>query len=424
MTIELTGGWSQIRVPLVQSSGNFTAALNRDYTITATATVTDPTPAEGRLFTSFVVNGTATIGGTAYSTAGAMVRRRYHSGAWANYVYPHLDGAWSWSATQSFANGTAALPSIAFSTDLDTGFYKPASNTVGISCNGVAAAQCASASGQGTFTTFSISDTATTSPEYVFSRARVTGTNGQTLSGDRIGAFRFRGTDDTGSSATSGTFYTVAAENFTSTGRGSYLEVNLVPIGSTAGTARMRFHNDGGYQVGTLSGTSPGLGVTTTSTAIVAGTTTRIGSESGRFAGGTIATPTSTDVVTGGGAIAAGAGITSISQTAGIGYGAGAGGTVTQITSRTTGVTLNRVTGAITLVSAAGSAAWQSFTVTNSAVAATDTIKVCQVSGTDLNMIHVTAVAAGSFRITFATTGGTTVEQPVFRFTLIKSVSA
>jgi hypothetical protein len=110
--------------------------------------------------------------------------------------------------------------------------------------------------------------------------------------------------------------------------------------------------------------------------------------------------------------------------TSGIGYATGAGGTVTQITSRTTGVTLNKITGAITLVSAAGSVAWQSFTVTNSAVAATDTIICNQVSGTDLNMIHVTAIAAGSFRISFATTAGVTVEQPVFRFTVIKSVSA
>jgi len=107
-----------------------------------------------------------------------------------------------------------------------------------------------------------------------------------------------------------------------------------------------------------------------------------------------------------------------------MGYGTGAGGAVTQITSRTTGVTLNRATGAITLVSAAGSATWQTFTVTNSVVAATDVIKVCQKSGTDLNMIHVTAVAAGSFNVTFATTGGTTTEQPVFNFAVIKGVAS
>jgi hypothetical protein len=110
--------------------------------------------------------------------------------------------------------------------------------------------------------------------------------------------------------------------------------------------------------------------------------------------------------------------------TGGIGYSTGAGSAVTQATSRTTGVTINAACGAITLVSAAGTTSWQTFTVTNSAVAATDTIVVNQKSGTDLNMIHVTNVAAGSFKISFATTGGTTAEQPVFNFAVIKSVAA
>lgn len=117
-------------------------------------------------------------------------------------------------------------------------------------------------------------------------------------------------------------------------------------------------------------------------------------------------------------------GLTLSAPTAGLGYGTGAGGAVTQSTSRTTGVTLNKVCGSITLVSAAGSVTWQTFTVTNSAVAATDTVIVNQKSGTDLNMIHVTAVAAGSFAVSFATTGGITTEQPVFNFAVIKAVAA
>ena len=108
----------------------------------------------------------------------------------------------------------------------------------------------------------------------------------------------------------------------------------------------------------------------------------------------------------------------------GLGYGTGSGGTVTQVTSRTTGVTLNKTNGAITLVSGAGLATFQSFTVTNSTVAATDVVHVTQKSGTDLYQIFVTATAAGSFQITFATTGGITVEQPVFNFAVIKGVTA
>jgi hypothetical protein len=112
------------------------------------------------------------------------------------------------------------------------------------------------------------------------------------------------------------------------------------------------------------------------------------------------------------------------SGTAGVGYATGAGGAVTQITSRTTGVTLNKTTGAITLFSAAGSATAATFTVTNSTVAATDVIILNQKSGTDLYDLMVTAVAAGSFNLTFRTTGGTTTETPVFNFAVIKGVAA
>jgi hypothetical protein len=117
-------------------------------------------------------------------------------------------------------------------------------------------------------------------------------------------------------------------------------------------------------------------------------------------------------------------GVIASTGTAGVGYATGAGGAVTQGTSRTTGVTLNKTTGAITLFSAAGSATAATFTVTNSTVAATDVIILNQKSGTDLYDLKVTAVSAGSFNITFNTTGGTTTEQPVFNFAVIKAVAA
>jgi len=107
-----------------------------------------------------------------------------------------------------------------------------------------------------------------------------------------------------------------------------------------------------------------------------------------------------------------------------IGYGTGAGGAVTQLTSRTTGVTLNKPSGAITMFTAAGSATAATFTVTNSFVAATDTISVNQKSGTNLYNFIVTAVAAGSFNITFYTTGGTASDAPVINFNVIKGVTA
>ena len=68
-------------------SASFTAAANGCYTATATLTITDPTPSQGLRFTTLVRNGTATIGGTGYATAGTVITRTFHSGAWANYVY-------------------------------------------------------------------------------------------------------------------------------------------------------------------------------------------------------------------------------------------------------------------------------------------------------------------------------------------------
>jgi hypothetical protein len=67
-------------------SSNTTAANDGVYHVTASATFTDPTPVEGKGFTVFVRNGTATVGGTAYSLSGTIIRRTYYSGAWANNV--------------------------------------------------------------------------------------------------------------------------------------------------------------------------------------------------------------------------------------------------------------------------------------------------------------------------------------------------
>ncbi len=78
----------------------------------------------------------------------------------------------------------------------------------------------------------------------------------------------------------------------------------------------------------------------------------------------------------------------------------------------------------MTLFSAAGSTTAATFTVTNSVVAATDTVIVCAKSGTNVYLTWVTAVAAGSFNITFQTTTGTATDLPVFNFAVIKAVTA
>lgn len=79
------------------------------------------------------------------------------------------------------------------------------------------------------------------------------------------------------------------------------------------------------------------------------------------------------------------------------------GGTVTQATNRTTGVTLNTISGAITTntTSLAAEAA-AAFTVTNSQVFADDVVITAIAGGTNSGNtdVYVSAVAAGSFQIT------------------------
>lgn len=102
-----------------------------------------------------------------------------------------------------------------------------------------------------------------------------------------------------------------------------------------------------------------------------------------------------------------GDGFLATGKTTGFGFktGKGIGGTVTQATNRTTGVTLNALSGQITTNNASLAAeAAAIFTVTNSKVAATDVVVASIVSGTNGGNTEVTvnAVAAGSFDLKVA----------------------
>ena len=129
------------------------------------------------------------------------------------------------------------------------------------------------------------------------------------------------------------------------------------------------------------------------------------------------------------GAVTATTAITSSGPTSGIGYATGAGGAVTQATNRTTGVTLSKVTGAITTDTtslAAGAAA--DFTVTNTAVAVGDVVAVSIRSGSTTNQtnVRVTTVAAGSFVITVENNHASTAETGaiIINYVVIKAVGA
>jgi hypothetical protein len=125
--------------------------------------------------------------------------------------------------------------------------------------------------------------------------------------------------------------------------------------------------------------------------------------------------------------IIAAAGITSTGPTDGIGYAAGAGGTVAQATSKSTGVTLNKVCGQITMNAAAlAAAAIVSFVLTDSAIAAGDVLILNHVSGGTPGSYGLNArCAAGQATIDVRNnSAGSLSEAIVIGFSVIKAATA
>lgn len=111
--------------------------------------------------------------------------------------------------------------------------------------------------------------------------------------------------------------------------------------------------------------------------------------------------------------------------TAGIGYGAGAGGTVVQATSRTTAVTLDKMSGRLTMFTAAGSPTPQTFTVNNSLVLSSDHVVVHLKSGASNNYVfNVAAVNTGSFVIQFFAAAGTSTDTPLLSVGVFRGVTS
>jgi hypothetical protein len=114
---------------------------------------------------------------------------------------------------------------------------------------------------------------------------------------------------------------------------------------------------------------------------------------------------------------------TTVYATVELGYSAAAQGTVTQLTSKATGVTLNRSAGRITMNNAAlaGNTA-ESFTLTNSTIGANDAI-VVNVSGgatAAAYTTYISSMTAGSAVITLRNmTAGSLSEAVVINFSII-----
>lgn len=118
-----------------------------------------------------------------------------------------------------------------------------------------------------------------------------------------------------------------------------------------------------------------------------------------------------------------------LSASGGVGYAAGAGAAATQLTSKTTTVTLNKVCGQFTTHNAALAAgARATFQVSNTNIAATDVINCSLQSGQATEGTYrywIEKVAAGSFKITIENlSGGSLSESLVFNFAVIKAVAA
>ena len=109
------------------------------------------------------------------------------------------------------------------------------------------------------------------------------------------------------------------------------------------------------------------------------------------------------------------------------GYETGSGGAVVQVTSKATGVTLDKSNGQITMVnSALAGTTIVSFTLTNSVIEAGDIIVMNHISGGTLGAYAFNAsTAAGSASINVSNlTTGSLSEAIVLRFAVIKVVSA
>tara|TARA_R100001082_G_scaffold111077_1_gene93229 strand:- start:7745 stop:8110 length:366 start_codon:yes stop_codon:yes gene_type:complete len=101
---------------------------------------------------------------------------------------------------------------------------------------------------------------------------------------------------------------------------------------------------------------------------------------------------------------------------AALGVGSDQTGSVTQETSKSTGVTLNKVAGVITMHDANLTAATEvSFTVTNSEVTPFDAVLVNHASAGTAGayMVQANSIAAGSFAITVTNLTGSTLGEAI-----------
>ncbi len=110
----------------------------------------------------------------------------------------------------------------------------------------------------------------------------------------------------------------------------------------------------------------------------------------------------------------------------GVGYTTGAGCAVTQLTSRTTTTpACNKPSGDVTLFSAAAVVGtYASFVVSNTTIAASDTVSLSFKSTTNTYNAVIVAISAGvGFTVSMGSVAGTATDSPVLHFNVIKGVN-
>lgn len=369
-----------------------------------------------------------------FHTVGDFLKVRVYTGSSASptserifrYVPVGLAGGYDIDQLMRLVpDGTVAAPGLAFANDNDTGLYRIGANNIGIAANGSKIVD--------------ISSTAVTITE------PVSITDATEATSDTTGALKV-----TGGISTQGALYVSANSHLGTSG-----STQITSGSGGTGATGANFNLDGGSGSGggpNFNFKKNGTGIWSMGavSSLSSGTSNDFGIVNialGAFAAKIFAadsalqligTTESTSSTTGILQVKGGVGVVkniygaqailSTGATHGIGYATGAGGTVTQATSKSTGVTLNKTTGKITMHNATLNAGAEvGFTVTNSAVASTDVVVVNIVSGATADSYHVEvdAVGLGSFRISLTNVSASNLgEAIVIRFAVIKSVDA
>ena len=356
-----------------------TITLNAVSSSSQINTLADDIAADLNIARPIVAGGTGATTATAARTALAVP---------GSAVTETISGAWTYSAAVAFAAGTAALPGQAVSGDPDTGTLSPAANTLAWATAGQEAMRLTTA--QTLRVSSQLGGTAgfpagVSGSLQLQGLAGVAGAGIHRASADSIGPFvifsKSRGI--------------VSADT------------TIVLAGDTAG--RINFQGADGaasliaaYILSSVTGT-PAVNDVRANIRIFVGTA---------------ATPAETFTFDTDGSAKATHG------TGGLGYSSLAIGNGTQITSKATGVMVNKLAGQITTSNAAlAAAATVGFTVTNSTILATDIVTVAvQSPGGFKYRASCTAVSAGSFEIVLNNiTAGSLSEAVVINFAVIRA---